>query len=333
MWYETLVQHQLVPDGLIRVGIRKQLIQRLKSLDSSSELAMIGALDQGPIAVHTQSANQQHYEVPSEFFERVLGKHLKYSCGYWENGMMLDDSERCMLDKYIERAQIREGQRILDLGCGWGSLSLYLAKHFPKCQITAVSNSTTQKKFIETKAARQALSNIEVVTADMNVFEPQGQYDRILSIEMFEHMRNYRELMRRVNGWLAENGKLFVHIFSHREKPYLFDQGEEGSWMARYFFSGGLMPSDNLLPQFSGALALERQWTINGSHYSRTCEAWLSNMDQHKKAVKKIFDKTYGNGQSKKWISYWRIFFMACSELFRFNDGNEWHVSHYLFKK
>ena len=341
MWYNSLLEKNLIPDFLIRIGIRRLLRQRLKEENKGVPeaqkkhlLDLIEELKRSPIAVQTKAANEQHYEVPTEFYQFVLGKHLKYSsCFYKEGVNELSIAERDMLEITCERAELKDGMEVLELGCGWGSLSLFLAERFPKSKITAVSNSRTQKIFIDSEAKKRNISNLTIITADMNSFSIDKQFDRVVSVEMFEHMRNYQELMKRISTWMKDDGKLFVHIFTHKKYSYKFEVKDESNWMSKYFFTGGIMPSNDLLFYFNEHLIKDNYWNVNGMHYSKTAEAWLRNTDAHQKNILPIFEKTYGKGNASKWLVYWRIFFMACSELWKFNNGNEWMVSHYLFRK
>jgi cyclopropane-fatty-acyl-phospholipid synthase len=287
-----------------------------------------------PIAVQSAAANEQHYEVPSKFFQQVLGPKLKYSSCYWPDGVnSLEAAENESLRVTCENAQLEDGMKILELGCGWGSLSLWMADRYRSSQITSVSNSSSQRRFIEARAAELGLSNLNVVTADMNDFSTDGAFDRIVSVEMFEHMRNHRELMRRVHDWLCPDGKLFVHIFCHRRSAYLFETDGPQNWMGRHFFTGGMMPSADLLPCASTSLRLVNQRNWNGAHYARTCRAWLENLDRANEVLQPVLADTYGNAEAVRWHNRWRLFFMACEELFAFNGGNEWFVSHYLFQR
>jgi len=336
---DELLARNWIPDSLIRKNIRKRLQNKLKyeesaykKLHSQKDKKLIEELLDSPIAINTQDANKQHYEIPAAFFQLVLGDWLKYSCGYWEDGSNLQESEIKMLDLYLSRARIREAQEILDLGCGWGSFSLYAASHFPNKKFTAVSNSNSQKKFIIEKAKSLNIKNLKVITADINTFHPTEKYDRVISIEMFEHMRNYQELFNRIHQWLRSDGILFVHIFTHRKYTYKFDVVDDNDWMAKYFFTGGMMPGENFLFHFSKAFQTKNKWEINGQHYSKTLEAWLKKMDDKIDVIKPIFKKCYGK-EYRKFIAYWRIFFMACSETFAMKEGSEWQVHHYLFTK
>ena len=292
------------------------------------------ACRRSPIAVVPEMANEQHYEVPAALFESVLGQRLKYSCCEWTDDVQtLDEAEVAALTTTCQRAELQDGMRILELGCGWGSLTLWMAENYPNSQITAVSNSTSQKAFIESRADALGISNVEVITADMNQFEAPSRYDRVVSVEMFEHMRNHEELLRRISHWLAPKGKLFVHIFCHREQAYLFEALDDRDWMSNHFFSGGMMPGYQLLPGYDRDLTVERQWAWNGRHYERTCNEWLQNQDENRDYLMSILSDTYGPDQSVVWFHRWRIFFMSCAELFGFRGGDEWFVAHYLFRR
>lgn len=336
----ALLERDMLPDAVIRAGIRRLLRDRLEQLKSEalsiSDFAQM--LRRSPIAVNTSDANAQHYEVPTEFFQRVLGQHLKYSCGYWaEKNTTLDQSEAAMLALTCERAQLADGQKILDLGCGWGAFSLFAAARFPYSSITAVSNSQTQKQFIETEAARRSLTNLRVITADMNAFSIRhtgaDKFDRVVSVEMFEHMRNFEMLLERIAALMNPGGKLFIHIFTHQKFSYLYEVKDDTDWMAKYFFTGGMMPAENLLSEFQDHFSLSEQWRVNGKHYQQTCEAWLEQMDAQRSKIMPLFSQTYGEDQAVKWWGYWRLFLMACAELFGFRDGEEWFVSHYLLQR
>ena len=331
-----LAERGLATDSMIRGGIRKLLRERLEAIAVApkSQAQWIAELEATPLAVDTDAANAQHYEIPAAYFRTVLGSHLKYSSGFWSKGNEhLDESEVAMLERSCERAQLMDGQRILELGCGWGSLSLWMAAHYPESQIVAVSNSQSQREYIEEQAAERELTNLKVVTCDINAFAPEGRFDRVVSVEMFEHVRNHRQLLRRIAEWLEPSGKLFVHIFAHRKHTYLFEANTSKDWMSQYFFTGGIMPSAELLPTAAETLQEEARWTVNGMHYSRTLEAWLAKQDAHSDEVLAIFRKCYGAREAKLWAQRWRIFYMACSELFAYNNGEEWPVMHYRFVK
>ena len=341
MWYDKLIEANKVPDFLLRRGIRKLLAQRLADEDKGGVeaqqahlMALIDQLKASPIAVNTTEANMQHYEVPTQFYQYCLGKNLKYSSGYWNEGVNdIDTSEDDMLELTCQRAELRDRQQVLELGCGWGSLSLFMAAKYPGSTFKVVSNSRTQKQFIDDTAKSRGIKNLEVITADMNAFNIEAQFDRIVSVEMFEHMRNYQLLMQKVASFLKSDGKLFIHIFTHKEYAYLFEVIDDTDWMSKYFFTGGIMPSDDLLFYFNDHLTVEKHWHVSGKHYAKTSEAWLKNMDEHKAEIIPLFEQTYGKDQAIKWWAYWRIFYMACAELWNYKGGNEWIVSHYLFHK
>ncbi|WP_379655430.1 SAM-dependent methyltransferase [Pseudoxanthomonas sp. UC19_8] len=337
-----LAESGRLPDPLLRLGIRRQCAQRLKEERRGGpeavrqrQQALLDALRLDAIAVETQAANRQHYELPPEFFRLCLGKHLKYSSCLWdEHTTELTQAEEKMLRLYGERADLANASRILELGCGWGSLTLWMAERYPKTMITAVSNSRPQKEFIEARCRERAIFNVEVITCDVNTLQlSQGMFDRVVSIEMFEHMRNYQTLMGRVDGWLKPGGKLFVHIFCHRELAYLFQTEGEDNWMGRHFFTGGLMPAADTLLQFQEALTLEERWLLPGTHYEKTANAWLANQDAHRDQIMGLMRQTYGVSEAARWYQRWRMFWMACAELFGYAGGSEWMVGHYRFRK
>lgn len=338
------IERGLIPDSLTRIAIRRlcciRLEQTLKDCDGDPDQCvsqLAGQMKTAPVALLPEKANEQHYELPPEFFELVLGTHRKYSCCYWPSGTAsLDEAENASLAATCRHAQLDNGQRILELGCGWGSLSLWMAKNYPQSQITAVSNSAPQRLSIESAARARGLENLSVITADMNSFSPPndlltaGGFDRIVSVEMFEHMRNYERLLERIAGWLKPAGKLLVHIFCHRNLAYPFETQGEANWMGRYFFTGGIMPSQNLLSHFSRDLRIQEQWTWNGCHYQRTADAWLARLDANRRQLLPILNDVYGHAEARRWLNRWRMFFLAVSELFGYREGTEWFVSHYL---
>ena len=335
-----LAEKGIIPDYFIRQGIVRNCENRLNNENVSNiekvsfkKQSWIQQMKESPIALVPEKANEQHYEVPPAFFENVLGKHLKYSSGYWPDGVnSLDESEESMLELSFERAQLTDGDSILELGCGWGSLTCFMASKLPNSKITAVSNSKDQKEHILNRCKNQGLDNIEVITADMNDFETKDKYDRVVSIEMFEHMRNYKKLLSKISSWLNDDGKLFIHIFTHQSVVYPFENQGEADWMAREFFSGGMMPSHDLLLHFQDDLIIDDVWSMSGTHYEKTSLAWVNKMDANKDSIMKIFLKTYGD-DAKLWFQRWRIFFMSCEKLFGYNNGSEWGVSHYRFNK
>jgi cyclopropane-fatty-acyl-phospholipid synthase len=335
-----LAERGLAPDILIRMGIRRMLKKRLGAEQASNleaverrKVALMKTCAEGPIAVEQHSANEQHYEVPAGFYKMVLGARLKYSSGYWSDKVRtLTEAEETMLALTCERAELESGQSVLELGCGWGSLSLWMAEKYPASSITAVSNSTSQKAYIDQSAQDRGLHNLRVITADAATLSAPGTFDRVVSVEMFEHMRNHGELMQRIHQWLAPGGKLFVHIFCHKDAFYPFEVEGEQNWMGRMFFTGGVMPSFDLLDRSQECFTLEQSWRVNGVHYARSLEAWLDNADARREEVLPLLAQTYGREQAKVWLQRWRMFFMACSELFGYADGEEWFVGHYLFK-
>ena len=331
----------LVPDSVIRSGIRRLLDRKLREIQAgNAEHAsrvlngFVSMMNKSPVALVPELANEQHYEVPAEFFVEALGQNRKYSCCYWPAGVAtLDEAEVASLELTVERAGIRDGMNVLDLGCGWGSLSLWIAEHFPSARVTSVSNSVAQRDFILAEARRRQIDNVNVLVCDMNEFEAPGRYDRVVSLEMFEHMRNYGELFRRISTWLEPEGKFFMHIFCHRTTPYEYIDNGPSDWMSRHFFSGGIMPSVDLPLRFPRNLGVESTWRWNGVHYARTCRAWLENVDIRKREILPILADTYGASEAERWFMRWRMFFMACEELFRYDGGNEWFVGHYLFSR
>ena len=337
----SLTDRGVIPDGLIRHGIRHFVRQRLQEISCkddqdliSRKMAFIDAMARSSIAQYPEKANSQHYEIPTEFFQRVLGPQLKYSSALWPQGVeVLAEAEEIGLRETGVHADLRDGQSILELGCGWGSFTLWMAAHYPKSHITAVSNSHSQKAYIESQAGERGLRNIRVLTRDMNEFDTEPrQFDRVVSVEMFEHMRNWQHLFGRVHRWLKTNGRFFLHIFVHRSVPYAFEVKDASDWMSEHFFSGGMMPSDDLPLAIQSPLRLVQRWRWDGTHYEKTANAWLARMDAQREALWPLFVQTYGSSNAQNWWMRWRVFFMACAELFGYREGQEWWVSHYLFE-
>ena len=335
-----LAEQGFVPKSVLRRGIRGLIEQRLREQERIFQKSREDALEEwiahmrsSEIALVPEKANEQHYEVPPRFFELVLGPRLKYSSAFFRDPKLsLGAAEDDMLTLTCERAELKDGQRVLELGCGWGSLTLWMAAHFPNSTITAVSNSTPQRKHIERQAKERGLTNVSVITCDMNRFEPEAKFDRVVSIEMFEHMRNWERLLTRVNSWLTEDARVFLHVFAHERYAYAFEVRDPSDWMSQYFFSGCMMPCSDLLDHLDTPFEVERRWNVNGEHYAQTSEHWLKNLEANRREVLDLFADTYGVGNAKMWYHRWRIFFLACAELFGFGGGNEWLVCHMLLK-
>ena len=324
-----LAERGLVPLPGLRLGVRRLLERRLADAAAGPSVeAFSRELADSPVALVPEKANEQHYEVPPAFFEEVLGPNLKYSGAWWPEGVdTLAGAEEAMLDLTAERAGLEDGQSILELGCGWGSLTLHMARRFPGADIVAVSNSAPQRRFIESRAP----SNVRVVTADMNDLTLERRFHRVVSVEMFEHMRNYRELLRRIRSWMEDDGRLFVHVFCHRRFAYPFETEGSDNWMGRHFFTGGIMPSFDLLRRFDAHLEVEESWALDGTHYERTARAWRENLESRRDRVMPVLEETYG-AEAYRWFHRWRLFFLACEELFGYRDGSEWLVGHYRFR-
>lgn len=341
MFYERWLEHGLYPDWLIRILVRRVLENGLQSRYARGperlanvKRALLRKFIRSPIAIHTQDANLQHYEVDSRFFTLTLGPWLKYSCCLWEQGVQdLESAEREMLALTCERAGVEDGMHILDLGCGWGSLTRWIATNYPNSKVTAVSNSRTQGKFIRQQCAGTGLTNVEVLTADIAEIELENAYDRIISIEMFEHMKNYRTLLSKIASWLIQGGQLFVHHFSHREFLYEFDAADPNDFMARRYFAGGTMPSDDLLLYFQDDLRVRYHWRVSGTHYARTLRAWLDNLYTHRAAVEATFSESYSSEDVQRAFTHWRLFFLICEQTFALRNGQEYLITHMLLEK
>tara|TARA_B100001939_G_scaffold328799_1_gene324450 strand:- start:117 stop:1130 length:1014 start_codon:yes stop_codon:yes gene_type:complete len=328
----TLAELGFIPDNFIKIAVRFITKKRLnESGIHENKFNIIKSISEGGIAEKTDDANEQHYEVPPGFFKYALGKNLKYSCSFFDNTDSLDEAEKLMIELYIERADIQEGHDILDLGCGWGSFSLYVAEKYTSVSITAVSNSKDQITFIQNEAKRRGLFNINASKMDVNNLDLHNKFDRILSIEMFEHLRNYKLILKTLNSLLKADGRLFVHIFCHKELTYFYEIKNSYDWMTKYFFEGGIMPSQDIFKYFDDELEVINQWQVNGNHYAQTCKAWLDNHYKNKDKILDIFDKHYD--KPKVWFNRWRIFFLSCEAFFALNNGREYFVSHYLLKK
>ncbi|MCH6257245.1 cyclopropane-fatty-acyl-phospholipid synthase family protein [Puniceicoccaceae bacterium K14] len=333
----AIAEKGLLPYWLLRMGIRSRVNNKLnieRSKTEAEQQSFIKELTSSQIAIDTDSANEQHYEVPTRFYQLCLGEHLKYSSAFWPEGCSnLNEAEAASLQQIAERAQLENGQKILDLGCGWGSFSLWAAKQYPDSTILSVSNSKTQAVSIREETRKRRLNNIIVTTCDINEFDPQTKFDRIVSVEMLEHVRNHSALFERISTWLHEKSIMFIHVFSHRKLAYEFDASNNNEWMAKYFFTGGIMPSHDLLPSFNKHLEFTNNWYLDGTHYEKTANAWLDNMNQHSDEILRLFENTYGAGNAKQWMWRWRLFYLSCAELFGYKDGSEWGVSHYTLKK
>jgi cyclopropane-fatty-acyl-phospholipid synthase len=337
-----LAERGYLPDAVVRYGIRCLCAQRLREetaggleLQAARFFERIEMLRCSPVAIHTDAANAQHYELPPAFFALCLGKRLKYSGCYYPSGReSLEQAEDAMLALYGERAEIADGQRILELGCGWGSLTLWMAERCPTARIVAVSNSNQQREYIETQCRKRSLRNVRVITQDVNLLELDAeQFDRCVSIEMFEHMRNYDTLLSRISRWLRPGGKLFVHLFAHRTHMYPFETAGAHNWLGRHFFTGGLMPASDTLLWFQRDLLLEQRWHLDGTHYRRTANHWLANQDARTDQVMSALIEAYGSRAAPLWFQRWRIFWMSCAELFGYANGQEWLVAHYRFTR
>jgi cyclopropane-fatty-acyl-phospholipid synthase len=330
-----LAERAPVPDAVSALGVSylvERTRKRLLLAPEDAETLFVEDMRRRAIAEHTDAANAQHYELPAAFFGLVLGPRRKYSsCLYPKGSETLAQAEEHALAQTMAHADLMDGQRILELGCGWGSLSLSMAERFPNAQITGVSNSHSQRAHIMEEAARRGLDNVEIVTADMNVYETDARFDRIVSVEMFEHMSNWDDLLSRARRWLTPEGRLFLHVFTHRNRPYRFETSDKEDWIAQHFFTGGIMPSHKLITHFAQHFMLEREWRWSGAHYERTALQWLENFDAHREEIRALMRTTYGEDHAI-WTRRWRLFFLATAGLFGHRGGEEWGVSHYLLR-
>lgn len=331
----SVVERAPLPDPLLRMGVGYLVGRTRERLGRSSACATEAFVQQMaayPIAIHTREANTQHYEVPARFFELTLGPRRKYSCCYYETPeTTLAQAEERALEETVRHADLADGQAILELGCGWGSLTIFMAQRFPHARITAVSNSSSQRAFIQVRAAELGLNNIQVITADMNDFVADRRFDRIVSVEMFEHMSNWRSLLTQLRDWLEKDGRAFIHIFTHRTHPYRFDHAEKADWIAQHFFTGGIMPNRQLLHAFGDLFAVEEEWYWKGIHYQKTARDWLQNFDARGGEIDRVLRETYG-ADAALWRRRWRLFFLATEGLFGDSEGEQWGVSHYRLR-
>lgn len=338
-WTIEWCENGWIPDVIVRLAMRRLLRERLRlekvnDIEKVQEnlMSFIERMCKSPIAVETAAANSQHYEVPAAFHRLCMGRNMKYSSCLFTNGdETLDQAEAAMLSLTCERAQLTNGQDILEIGCGWGSLTLWMAEHYPQARIRGISNSHSQRQYILDQAAQRGLANITIDTADISAYQASGSYDRVVSVECFEHLRNHVELFRRISSWLKPDGQLFIHVFTHRIAAYTFNDDAEDDWMARHFFTGGMMPSDSLFTYYQQHLTLQQHWRVNGNHYARTAALWLRNLDKQTVKALEIFSRDHAPAEAKRLIQRWRMFFMACEELWAFRNGTEWLVSHYRF--
>jgi len=346
MWYETFLSHGIIPESLIRLFLKLFYEIRFRRIPNDVEeiqhhlTKFILKMDHEPIAISTHEANEQHYELPTEFFKLILGRYMKYSCGYWNQPLkwesfeeQLNKAEERMLKLTCERAKIQNGDHILDLGCGWGSLSTYIKDNYKDTKITAVSNSSTQKQYIQSLMQTRNIEDLSIITANIADLELDRDFDVIISIEMFEHMRNYSRLLKKLSGFLKPNGRLFIHIFTDKNYPYFFEMDSKRNWMAKYFFRGGIMPSSELPLYFQEDFLIERLWKIPGIHYQYTLNAWLLKMKANRSDIAPILANTYGKKLWRKWWNYWKLFFISLAEVFGSRNGNQRFITHYLFRK
>ena len=330
------VERTPLPDMVTKLGISHLVSKtgrQLAAAGKTAEALFAAEMNQHPIAENTDAANTQHYELPPAFFSYVLGPRRKYSCCLYDAAMSgtLAEAEERALAETVSHADLADGQTILELGCGWGSLTLWMAEKFSAARITAVSNSGPQREYIEQTAARRGFKNVRVITADMNDFAPEAGFDRVVSVEMFEHIANWQALLGRIKTWLNPEGRVFLHVFSHRSTPYRFDHHDEADWIAQHFFTGGLMPSHGLIRHFDNLFTVEAEWQWNGGHYERTALDWLANFDRHDAEITALMQQIYGT-DATLWKTRWRLFFLATAGLFGHAGGKEWGVSHYRLR-
>lgn len=328
----TAAERADVPDPVTRLGIALLVGRtnwKMMRADGAANRTFAEGMAAFPIAEHTEDANAQHYEVPSEFFDLVLGPQRKYSsCLYATPAATLAQAEETALSETAQHAGLADGQSILELGCGWGSLSLWMARTFPNARIVSVSNSQSQRAFIEARAAERQLRNLQVITADMNTFAAPHQADRVVSVEMFEHMANWRPLLERIRAWLTPEGRFFFHVFTHRNAPYRFDKTDKADWIAQHFFTGGIMPSHGLIREFGDLFKVEEEWRWNGEHYAHTARDWLANFDCNRTEIAAILRRVYSD-EANIWARRWRLFLLATEGLFGHDHGEPWGISHY----
>jgi cyclopropane-fatty-acyl-phospholipid synthase len=330
----SAIERLPLPDHIARAGIALMVDRtrrRLDRADASAERDFADAMTQYPIALRPEHANAQHYELPAAFFALVLGPRRKYSCCLYDQRTTLAEAEERALEQTAAHAGLHDGQRVLELGCGWGSLTLWMAERFPASEIVAVSNAHGQREYIEAEVARRGLNNVRVVTADMNTFDAGARYDRVVSVEMFEHLSNWPALLERVHGWLEPDGRLFLHVFSHRALPYRFEVGDKADWIAQHFFTGGIMPSHGLIRELGMPFEVEADWRWSGENYRRTANDWLANYDSNALAIGGILHQVYGQ-EAQLWARRWRLFFLATAGLFGVHNGSEWGISHYVLR-
>ncbi|RKP05690.1 methyltransferase [Thamnocephalis sphaerospora] len=345
-WTDALVDSGMAPDFVLRYGIRRFLAERVAQIrqvggweaQTAAEMGYVQVAQTREATINTDEANEQHYEVPTEFLRLCLGKRMKYSACVFPPGVTdLSKAEEITLEEYCRKADLKDGQKVLDLGCGWGSLTLFLAERYPNSVIYSLSNSSTQRAHIEAECKRRNLNNVRVFVGDVAVFEFPAitrDFDRILSVEMLEHVRNHPLIFKKVSSWLShsDDARFFVHVFCHRTRSYDFDTEEGDSWMARHFFTGGCMPSESLFMNYQQDLRVVNRWAINGSHYGATSEAWLKTLDSNREtAIERVLDEALQEAHVR--FNRWRVFFMAVAECFAYDGGEEWGVVHYLFAR